>query len=534
MSLQNAPILAPGSTMALNMPVANYVAPQGDYQLKSADKPVYQYVQQFANNVGSSVTINATSTSQAIFNLSGDVCWNFNRSYITYQLSATASTNLASLSVDTVPIDNIALQTVGGTQIAQIFNFCPYSRVVPALTTDLQEYLSRGYVTSDTFGGASALPTTAFWNSQYTECRYLQPHNQLFSTAAVSTPAQGSIATSTAIQIPSAQYVYGSVASPSICQGSALTYAVDSGVDKSYYGRQHMIYAPTAIASGADAAHASTSSLLRVLCCIPFKVFVGTMLAVDKDILIGSNLQLVINFASANNFIWDTSTYPVTGAQTVISYAGQVTLNNLYLWMAKQCQSNLVNKLRDMLRTGYEIMIPFTYCGKNSTSSTGLYSAPQTLSTGMGESLLRIVNIVCNGTSNPGLINDMDNVNGHKYTTVQSFLDANPLQYTQLQCGTNIQDWQYMRNLLKGTPLGMSVREFQKTSCFIDNFASSLESGTQILENDCIDSGLKLGEASKNYILQVTLASGGSGCNLYQYMTWLRRLVIAPNGLHWA
>jgi len=514
MSLQNSPILAPGSTMALSSPVMNYQAPQVDYMLKSADKPVYIYQQQFANNVGTTVTLNATSTSQAIWNISGDSVYNWGRSYLTFQLNAVASTNAGSLSVDTIPIDNITLQTVSGTQLAQLFNVQPYSRVVPALTTDLQDYLTRGPVwAAATVSG-----------SRYTENKCLNPHDQLYSKAALTSTVGES----------TAAYVFGNTASPSVPYGSVLnnTSAV-SGATKNYIGRQRMVY------NGTAGNAAITGLAMQTLYNIPFKSFVGTMLAVDRDMLIGQNLQLIINFSATNQFIWDTagdaanpSIIPAA-AQTIITYVGAVTLANVYLWLAKEVQGSIVGKLRDMLRTGYEVMIPFTYCGKNSTSSTGLYSAPQTLSVGMGESLKRVINIIANGTATTGLINDINNVNGNKYTTIQSFLDANPLQYTQLQCGTDVQDYQYQAKFIKETVAGMSVREYQINSFFMDNFSSSLENGSKILENDVIDDGLKLSDASKNYNLQVTLAAGGSGANIFQYVTWLRRLVVAPNGLYW-
>lgn len=500
MSLQNAPITAPPSQEVLSMPEHNYVAPQGDYELKSADKAVYQYVQQFANNVGSSLSINATATSQAIWNISGDIPINWGRSYITGQANFTASTNVTSVAVDTIPIDNIALQTISGAQLGVLFNVQPYSRVMPAVTTDLQEYLSRGPV----YGGIT--PAGSF----YSENKFLNCSNSLIATAATTT-------------LPSAQYVYGSVASPSVPQGSALAIAADSGTDRAYVGRQRMLW------SGANGA----GVVVQFLFYIPFKAFVGTILALDRDLKFGSNLQLVVNFSAANQFVWDTSAFPVTGAETVIAYAGACTLTNLSLWVAKEINGNIVAKLNDELARGYEVLVPYTYCGKNSTSSTGLYSAPQTLTNGMGECLKRIVNIVCNGTATASMINDCDNVNGHKYTTVQSWLDANPLQYQQLSAGTGIQDYQYMYNLIKETPAGLSAREFQINSFFMDNFSSSLEHGSQIRYNDCVDDGLKLSEASKNYIFQVTLTAGGPGANIYQYMTWLRRLIIAPHGIQW-
>jgi len=501
MSLQNAPITAPGSQEVLSVPMVNYVAPQADYEVKSADKAVYQYVQQFANNVGSSVTLNATATSQAIWNVSGDIPINWGRSYLTGQLNLTASTNITTLSLDTIPIDNIALQTISGTQLGVLFNVQPYSRIMPAVTTDLAEYLAHGPSFSDT------TPALGF----YTENKFLQPNGSLIAAVAA-------LATD-----PTSQYQYGSVASPSVATWSPNALSVDGGPDRPYLSRQRL---GTQGANGAGAA-------LQQLFYIPFKSFVGTILAVDRDLLFGQNLQLVINFSPLNQFVWDTANFSNGGAATVIAFAGACTISNLYLWVAKEVNGTLVARLRDKLAMGYEVLVPYTYCGKNTTSATGLYSAPQVLTNGMGECLKRIVNIVCNGTATPGLINDMDNVNAHKYTEVQTWLDANPLQFKRLQCGTNIEDYQYMYNLIRETPASLSVREFQINSFFMDNFSSSLSHGSEIRYDDCVDDGLKLSEASKNYIFQVNLAAGGSGANVYQYMTWVRRLIIAPNGLQW-
>lgn len=500
MSLQNAPITAPGSQEVLSVPEVNYVAPQADYEVKSADKPVYQYVQVFANNVGSSVSLNATATSQAVWNVSGDIPINWGRSYLTGQINCAANAQFTTLSMDIIPIDNIALQTVGGTQLGVLFNVQAYSRIVPAITTDLQEYLARGAYAG---GGTVAA-------SLYTECKFLQPCGVLRETEFK------------AAQVWAMQYQYSTAADPTQVLWSEGTNApiAASGSDKSYVGRQRL-------------ALSATGAALAALFYIPMKSFVGTILAVDRDLMFGQNLQLVINFSALNQFVWNTDAVSATEAKaTATVVTGAVSLSNLYLWIAKEINGNLVARLRERLMAGYEVLIPYTYCGKNTTSSAGLYSAPQILSNGMGECLKRVVNIVCNGSAKVGLINDSSNVNAAKYTTVQSYLDANPLQYKQLQCGTAIEDYQYMYNLIKETPAGLSVREFQINSFFMDNFSSSLSHGSEIRYDDCVDDGLKLSEASKNYLFQATLTST-AGANIYQYMTWVRRLIIAPNGLQW-
>ncbi len=511
--MQNNPITVPLSSSVPSVVEVNSTSYQASTTPLSADRPVYQYVQQFANNVGATVALNGSSPSTAIWNLSGDVPWNFARSYLTFQFQATASTNVTAIDVSCIPIDNITLQTTGGTVLGQLSNVAAYSKVMPALTTNFAEYANRGAVIGAT------TPAGGF----YTECDYLQPHGVISSLLSCTGPVAAITASGGAIisTAPMGYYTYGTTASPSVATISAAIPDANSGSTKSIYGRQRMVYA------GANGAGVAVQFLAR----IPFDAFVGSILAVDKDLLFGQNLQLVVNFAACNQFIWDHSALAAANA-TVIDYTGAVTLNNCYLWMAKEVNGNIVADLRSKKEVGYTVNIPYTFCGKNNTSATGLYAAPQMLSSGMGICLKRILNIVANGTQTRGLINDIDNVNGHKYTTVQTFLDASPLQQKQLSAGTGIEDYQYLKKFLENSAVS-DVREFQIDSFFLDNFACSLDSGSDILSNDTVNDGLMLGDSSKNYYANFTLATGGSGANVLQYMTWLRRLYISPSGMLW-
>ena len=503
MSLQNSPIMVPGSQVEQPVIEVNSICSQADTTCYSSDKSVMQFCQVFSNNVGTSVTLNTTATSQAVWNLSGDTVWNFGRSYMTFQMNFTApGANLfTNVNADIVPIDSVILQTVSGSQLGVLYNFQPYSRIAPALTTSLKNYLSAGAC----YGGTTPA------NSLYTENTYLQPINCLFSVAG----SGGGL--------PSASYIYSTAAASTVAIGSALAaISVDSGTDKSYQARQRVIQRGT------------VNSALQILCRVNFNKFVGTILSVDKNFLIGQNLQLIINFSAVNQFAFNTAAIIEDGAMGTQPSVptSTVTLTNLYVWMGKELNGNLVNSLRQKLAQGYVCQIPYTYCGRTSTGAAGLFSSTQTLSQGMGLSLKRIVNIVQTQTSTSGLLNDLNNVNGAQYTTVQSYLDANPIQQARLLCGTDIQDWQYLQPLLDNTSLGLSVREYQVNPCWVDNFASSLENGGLILENDCVDDGLKVAEASKLYSVQYTLTKQ-FGSNVNQYLTWVRRLMISPAGIYW-
>lgn len=513
-----ATIMAPdlAQNMSSSRSMAHEVAPQADLAVKSKTAPVYQYVQQYQSNNGANVTLNNSAPTQSIWNLPGDIVWNFGKSYITLDLALTASTNVTAVQTDVVPIDSIQLQTASGTLLGALYNCQSYCKNILAITKPLDDYLAEGPV----YAGASA---AASFYSQSVCC---QPSNALVGTAVATVVPTTQYFTT--VQAAANNALNTAPYTQDIFQNSSTATDVNFGTDRAYLCKQRLAVAG---AVGAGAAIA-----LRYK--IPFSAFLGTMLGANKDYLLGQNFQIVINWSAVNRFVSDQAAIALTGANT--AYAGAGTMSNVYLWMAKEINADIVNELRAKVHgSGLEVLIPYTTCGKGSTSAGSTtvggysnYSLNQTLTAGMGLALKRILTVPTRITDVNGLANCNDNVNGHLYLYVQSFLDANPIQQVPLAAGVGCADYNYMAPMLKNVPAGLSVREFQINSFWLDNFSDSASSATEFAEDDCVDSGLRINDVSKNYNIVLGVSSFG-GANLYQYVTFVRKLIIRPSGLSW-
>ena len=85
-----------------------------------------------------------------------------------------------------------------------------------------------------------------------------------------------------------------------------------------------------------------------------------------------------------------------------------------------------------------------------------------------------------------------------------------------------------MYPILKNTPAGITMRNFEICNFFVDNF-SDCDDGAKFRENDCYESGLSV-DIQKTYEVQVV---GAVALTLMQYQTWVRKLIIQPNSISW-
>jgi len=497
-----ATIQAPDLVQNVQRPLdAPEIAPQCNLSAHARIAPVYKYVQQFQSNNGANVTLNNTSPAQSTWNISGDDIYNLAQSYMTFDLALTASANVTVVHTDVCPIDSIYLRTSGGTDLVQLSNVQSYVKNMAAMVTPMDDYLCRGPV----YGG-----TTVAANLQG-ENALCNPSNSLAYTAATTTST-------------SSQYYYsasGAGATVLISTVAGDGNDADSGTDKSMIGKQRLV--------AAGAAGGSVAMALRYR--IPFKYFAGSLFAVDKDLLLGQNFQIIINWSAVNKFVLTGDAFPLTG--TIVAYAGAGSISSCYLWLAKECNSTICDDLRGQLRNGgIQMLIPWTQCGRGSTGAAGRWSYNNVIQPGSGLALKRVVNVLVNSTEINALSQNNNNVNAAKYTEIQSQLNADYLQPQPVLAGTNTQDYWLMRKMLRNTPAGQSVREFQINSVWVDNFSDNVLSSADWQEDDCKDSGLHIDPSGKNYIITYNVAAS-DGAALYQYTTFVRRLIINPMGLSW-
>lgn len=471
---------------------------QADFDLVLAVKPQYQFQKIVPNTGGGSVALSLTTPQPSIFNLPGSDYYNLQRAYLTANGIFAASTNVQVLLADVVPIQAVELK-LNSTKIADLQNVQIYSKVSQALCTNMADYLSRGGV----YSGVDR--ATSF----YSENRCLQPASTATTISVTASPASA----------PTMQYLYSATAGTIAYSGvgtAAIPVTVDALSDKCFVGRQRVI------TNGANGAGA----ILNVQFNIPFKAFMGSILAVDKDIKFGQNAILTINWSPMNNFISDVATGG-TLAGANIAKVGAGSLNDITLWLPVEKQPDIISKLDTARSLGFSMYIPFTEVYQNSKDAVGVLSATIPLS---NVALKRILNVPVNANNNLGFANSGDNVNGHLYSTVWSRLDSEYLQPQVIACGTNSEDYSLLYPLIKDSPAGMSLREFQMTPFWLDNFADGLQSTVDLCDNDVVNDGRQIVGPQKNYNIQMTCTRTG-GMLLYSFVTTTKTLSFLPGGM---
>ena len=198
------------------------------------------------------------------------------RSHITldvlFPAGATANAGDVILT-DCLPIDSITLQTASGQILAQLQQTQIYTKSARWLCTDLEEYESRGGVFGSTAIG------TGFPISELCGC---QPYN--YPPDAIQTSLQ------VPASIPSPAYV------PSAGLVNVRPTTNVSGVDIA------PSKCPQRLVAGAFAVGGDSPTQVRM----KFKLdaFPGTILAMDRDICFGQNLQFEIYWKPIAN--WGT------------------------------------------------------------------------------------------------------------------------------------------------------------------------------------------------------------------------------------
>jgi hypothetical protein len=517
---------------------------QLDLKMKDFYSPIYKLRQFQQTQGGSALNLSATSNTQSYFNIPGDMVLNFAKSYLTLDmlyfgndnaggnLYGTATVN--SVFTDSIPMHAIQLRA-GSTVLADLQEVQAYTKVIQPLSIDMEDYFSRGSVYADT-GAAAGAPIAA--NpvigtnrpiSQVSGCNpaMIQPAN--------ATTITGRVTAQTAAGVPSECCIIDTAAGTDVAAvGSAVPASGASGSDVAGRAIQRLV-------STAPYAGGANNLLNNSICVrykIPLKAFVGTMLALDRDIYFKQNLQLVVTWKPYSNFGFQTPTnalgqsvvFPITGVPFA---AGTQTLvfNNYFMYLAEDVNPDTSGEIKNQVNNeGLSLYIPYTDCDQTTTpAAAGQVAISKTLTNGMGIRLKRCLTIPINPLNTLKMSANTFNVNGVKWSWVQSKLDGKLLQDWQ-QLMLNSDPWNQLQPLVKRSPAGMSQRTYEENCFWLDNFSDCYDS-THFLENDCFKSGLEI-ESQKTYDVFFNQTST-AGLILLQYRTFCRQLVIKPNGLAW-
>ena len=514
-----ATILVPDvSAQAVAVSETKVISSQLDTSQKSLYAPIYKWRRLLQIAGGSGLTL-TTGTSNSIFNIPGGGVYNLNRSYLMFDLNLTTGGGalLNTVWCDQVPINDITLQTQTGQIIANLINVPAYTKTARLVCMGMKDYLSREAVRANTTVAASFATQNCFCQPARIAETALAAAGVLGQVAGAGGAAAAATCVIPTSFLTSAALSANRVTSQYIPSGagvSVIPMAAASGIDCDYLS-------PQRLASGG----APAAVIMR--CRVDLSAFVGTVLAMDKNLYFGGqNLQLVINWSPLNKWGFVSN---VDGAGGLAAITAASTFTNYYLFLAQEmCAENIMAAQANVNKPGGQVMyVPYTICPKLNVGAGGLTTMNTPLVAGFGI-LKRVLSVVVDATDVNNLSSNNDNVAQAKYTTVQSFLNNSPLQDWALSCA-NGDDYNVLTNLLENTPAGISGRNFRINSFWLDNFSDAC-SGEDFNANDLMDSGHEIVN-SENYSIQYNLAAAA---NIYQYATFLRRLVVTGMNLQWA
>ena len=518
--------------------------------------PVYKQ-RKFNQASGASTLTISGNVTQSQFNIPGEGVWNFHKSYMTMDASFPIGANpsINSVFTDCFPIDSIQLLANNSLPIAYLTNVQPYTKVSQALAIDLDEYSSRGPVYGDTILG------TAYPLSQITGCQPCSGYQSNFTAtiaagtnvpvnaATIITAGIGGVATmtfGTAVALtvagnannrttaqllpnrPSDASIIDVLAGGDIADVASANPANQaSGTDVN--GR----LAPQKLVSGALEAGGG-EGVLQVRFRIPLKAFLGTILAMDRDLYFGGqNLQLIVNWKPLAN--WGFNTVGVAAAASVALAVPTITKYSLFL-MEDVNAENVTSYKNEVKDRGMQIIMPYTDCSQlTSPDGAGTFTMSTQITPGKGLSLKRCITMLINGANttkrtannfnarSDAAIGDM----GVKFSQNQSSLDGRPLQDQFLEMA-NSDQWNYVYRLIRDSPAGLSQRTYEENCFMLDNF-SDADSSVHFYENDCKDSGLKVSQQMtyENTFVKTAIAS----LTALQYQTYSRILIINRDGI---
>ena len=476
--------------------------------------PIYKY-RRCIQQAGSTALTLSSSTTQSIFSITGNNVWNFARSFITVDnIYPDVNLSYNYAQIDCAPIDRIQLTTDDGKILVDIPNAQIYTKVSQPLSLSREDFYSRGPV----YGASTIL--TRISESPAVGCQPSILNVTAATTVANHVSAQLIAAAGATSVLPSDAYlVTAGAANQNAAVASVVPISAVSGNDLGGRGPQH--YVNGLIGDGAGAGD------LAVRYKFNFgELFKGSLLAMDKDLMFPVNLQLVIYWKPLSG--WGFSALANLGTTASIASA---TSSNYYLYMCSDINEQNVNEQRASLMSGgYSIYTPYiTMQQQTSSTSTGSFAASYNLTPGQGQ-LKRVICVPSVENAPKGNAQNY-NVGGIVVSSVQSFLDAKPIQDLPLTV-TAGETWNYLYEHIKGSVLGLSARTYLEHFCWVDNFSDagrSLDYG----ENDCKESGLII-DVAKNYRIELYKNIATAQITASLFFVWLKKLDIKPGMVSWA
>ena len=171
----------------------------------------------------------------------------------------------------------------------------------------------------------------------------------------------------------------------------------------------------------------ANAALVRTY-AVDLDAFKNTIFSYDKDIYMGnSDTYINANLAPFSR-IGYVSNVDGTAALTAIANNADVTVRNVWLYLACEQNENINAEIKSKYnRDGLTLYIPYTrtfvFPANSTTGNFQISLSPQ-----MGQFLKQVLYVPFNSTNTIGTYYDSGNTTGAKVTRYRTYLGANPLQ----------------------------------------------------------------------------------------------------------
>jgi hypothetical protein len=340
-----------------------------DYRPKSYEHGTYRYSQIKQITGGDSLpaalgTVTQQSTFELpvkVFNLGkSELCWDMT----SVSPAAAADTSVIWHGLGCPAIDRLSLFTRAGIFLMDIVDFNFFTQAVLPYTTSQKEILNkkRGHAGVGANAAAALSESVPVGMIEPGDSRVFGP-----KFAGLLAQANGQ---------PSNQILGGNARSTGAADGDRFP---QSTVEPRY--KQDYTVEDTA-------AGAHTAALRFTL---KFGDIPHAIIGMNKDLFFGETLILQVTWAIKTQIAFDATR--ADGDQTGAIVPGDITLNNLNLYLALETNRVVAESVMRQAQSGLKLVVPYVYTNKIQTAGQNLQSIQIRLNRGHGRSILKLYHV---------------------------------------------------------------------------------------------------------------------------------------------
>jgi hypothetical protein len=522
------------------------VANELDYKQYDYSHSSYQLTQIFQQIGLSTVTLGTSGGADSIFQIPA-CAFNLFQSFLNFTL--TPPTSAGANNCNWVYVDGISairqlqLYTDNGLYLMDLYDVCNYTNMIFRYDTKFDDIISSDQAQS------GVISTSA--NRQIGECEGLQ---------IGAAPAGAIIAQPTGYNIPRPTgWSNNPTLATTVTNNSAFT---------NYYEPAYVL--PGLVNS--------TSPVINFR--IPLRKIKDTICGIDKTLYFGGHIlymRIVWNMTSkigynnvgagASNTAFNPA-FSLGGAgpsqNTPTAWTGNVTISNLYLYLAKERNIVVENSLKSKCSSadGFKLLVPWVSQFKQNVNSSQINNITMRFTNALGRRLLKILWASYNATESicyaydhnilPTDANFQSVGNGafatkQKISSFYTLVNNDRTSQFNYNCnngnGFNT-DYIARKNKIKGSSC-LSQNEYYYSYVYEENFSDNVSKVDKPLhpdEDNYID-GIDISQGEVKYDIFITQsgtvdATGGNvdaaqyqNVNIYVYAVTLKELVINSSGI---